>query len=65
MQYCVLTLLNVFLTGAKFPSLPFSPLKRPLVEQKLPNGFLVDLVQATVADWDSFKMVRKKLLVRS
>ena len=55
--YASLSLQNVFAVGPKYTSLPFSPLKKPLVEQTIPSGFLVDLVQTTAGDWDTFKMV--------
>ena len=36
---------------------------RPLIEQKLPSGFLVDLVKATSAEgWETFKVVFSPLM---
>ena len=45
------------------PKLPHSPLYNPLLEGKLPSGFIVDLIKTTSdATWEEFKMVFTPLL---
>ena len=45
------------------PKLPHSPLYNPLLEGKLPSGFIVDLIKTTSdTNWEEFKMVFSPLL---
>ena len=45
------------------PKLPHSPLYNPLLEGKLPSGYIVDLIKTTSdTNWEEFKMVFTPLL---
>lgn len=56
--YTSLVICGVFESDVQIPTLPFSPLLRPLLDQTLPPGFLLDLVNMTATqDWCGFKLV--------
>ena len=66
MYTCLLNILfskGLFDPDPPAPKLPHSPLYNPLLEGKLPSGFIVDLIKTTTdTNWDEFKMVFTPLL---
>ena len=56
-NYASLILQGVFDPEFGSPKLPFSPILKPLLEQTLPAGFVIDLIKETASNWDDFKAI--------
>lgn len=56
-NYASLVVQGVFDPEAGSLKLPFSPILKPLLEQTLPAGFIIDLIKETAVKWDDFKTV--------
>lgn len=62
-NYTSLVIQGVFDPDLQMPKLPFSPLFKSLLDEELPSGFIIDLVEATFNhNWDEFKTVFSPLL---
>ena len=62
-NYTSLVIQGIFDPDVPVPKLPHSPLLRPLMNEGLPSGFLIDLIAATTShDWQEFKTVFRPLL---
>jgi len=62
-NYTSLVLQGLFDPDPPAPKLPHSPLYNPLLEGKLPSGYIVDLIKTTSdTNWEEFKMVFTPLL---
>ena len=62
-NFTSLVIQGVFDNSAPLPKLPFSPLYKPLLNVKLPSGFILDLITATHDHgWEEFKTVFAPLL---
>ena len=62
-NFTSLVIQGVFDNTTPLPKLPFSPLYKPLLEVKLPAGFILDLITITHEHgWEEFKTVFAPLL---
>ncbi|XP_059086055.1 ubiquitin conjugation factor E4 B-like [Tigriopus californicus] len=62
LQFTSLVLQNVFDTENNVCGIAHSALAKPLLEQTMPMGFLVDLVSHTSGEWDTFKTIFSPLM---